>query len=475
LRTASQKREKAIAGQTGRSYSPVLFASHAGEVLTISCEQENRDYQAKIAELQVRDSLTGLYNRSHFIRITTAEVKKERQGLVRALLYIRPDGFSSIDERFGPVASDAVLRVLGILIEEQVGERCVVARFGGNIFTVLVVRRSFSEICALAEKMLATISTSVFAAGSLSTSMTASIGLVELAESVTDSTQAFLLAQLAARQARQNGGNQLQVNQSLELDGNGQLQDAGWVRKIRSALEDDNFHLVYQPIASLMGAANNSYDVLVRMLDGEHDAILPGEFMPAAERTGLMPAIDRWIIDKALAMSVQRAEEGKPSLLFLRVSQATLQDASFGGWLIERQQQYKLEAGSIVLQVSENTAEHNLSQVCTLAALCKQLGIQLAVTNVGVSANCLQMIELIPMDYLVLDGCFTDNLGDSARCRQLEKIVAAAQEKEVPIIACRVENAAELAALCRMRVDYIIGYHVQEPEEIIMDDVHLPG
>lgn len=443
--------------------------------MTIVCEQENRDYQAEIAELQVRDSLTGLYNRNHFIRITSAEVKKERQGLVRALLYIRPDSFSSIDERFGPVASDAVLRVLGILIEEHLGKQGVVARFGGNIFTVLVMRRSFSDIRVLAEKLLAAISSSVFAAGPLSTSMTASIGLVELAESVTDSNLAFSLAQSAARQARQNGGNQLQVNESLERDDSGQLQDAGWVRKIRAALKDDDFRLVYQPIASLMGADNNSYDVLVRMLDEGQDEILPGEFMPAADRTGLMPDIDRWIIDKAFAMSAQRTDEGKPALLFLRVSRASLLEAGFSGWLIERQQQYHLQADSIVLQVSEKDAEHNISQVCMLAAVCKQLGFQFAISNVATSATCLQLIELIPMDYLIIDGCFTDNLDDASTCQKLKQIVATAQEKQVPTIASRVENAGELSALCRMGVDYIIGHHVQEPEEIIMDDVQLPG
>ncbi|MFB3079081.1 MAG: EAL domain-containing protein, partial [Lysobacterales bacterium] len=392
-----------------------------------------------------------------------------------ALFYIRPDHFSVIDERFGPLASDAVLRALGILIEEQAGKHCVVARFGGNIFTALVLRRSFSEIRKLAEDLVATISASVFAAGALSTSMTVSIGLVELSESVTDSTQAFSLAQAAAKQARQKGGNQLQVNQSLEIDDNGQLQDAGWVRKIRSALEDDGFHLVYQPIASLMGTANNSYDVLVRMLDAGCDDILPGEFMPAAERTGLMSTIDRWIIDKAFAMSAQRATEGKPSLLFLRVSEASLHDADFGDWLVERQQLHDLKAGSIVLQVSESVVEHNLSQVRALAVVCKQLHFQLAVANVGAGENYLQLIQLIPMDYLVIDGCFMEGLEDPGQRLQLDLIVAAAKDKQVLTIASRVENAIALSALCRMGIDYIVGYHVQEPEETIMDDVRLPG
>jgi diguanylate cyclase (GGDEF)-like protein len=442
--------------------------------LTTNCEQRNLDYEAKIAELQVRDSLTGLYNRKHFIRITSAEVKKEREGLVSALLYIRPDRFSAVDERFGPVGSDSVLRSMGLLIEDQAGKRSVVARFGGIIFTVLVVRRSFSEICKLAEDLVSEISTTVFSAGPLSTGITASVGLVELSESITDSTQAFSLAQAAAKQAREKGGNQLQINQSLEVDEDGKLQDVGWVRKIRSALEDGDFHLVYQPIASLMGTDNNSYDVLVRMLDQQRDEILPGEFMPAAERTGLMPALDRWIIEKAFSMSRQREAEGKPSLLFLRVSETSLRDEGFAGWLREAQKLHHVAANSIVLQVSESVAEGNLAEVCALATVCKQLGFQLAVANVGSGANSLQLINLVPMQYVVIDGCFMEDLEDPAQRLQLDQIVAAAREKQVLTIASRVENALALSALYRMGIDYVVGYHVQEPEETIMDNVHLP-
>ena len=152
------------------------------------CEQENHDIRAEIAELRVRDSLTGLCNRKHFYRLASAEVKNHRKGAVQALLYIRPDRFSEIDERFGPLASDAMLRGLGRMIREQVGKHCIVARFGGNIFTVLVVRRRIQEIRELAEHLLTAVSGSVFSAAEQSTCMTISIGVVELSHAIADTT-----------------------------------------------------------------------------------------------------------------------------------------------------------------------------------------------------------------------------------------------------------------------------------------------
>ena len=267
----------------------------------------------------------------------------------------------------------------------------------------------------------------------------------------------------------------MQINRSLEIDDNGELQDAGWVRKIRSALEDNAFQLVYQPIASLMGTNNNSYDVLVRMLDDTGEEILPGEFMPAAERTGLMPAIDRWVIEQAFSVSTQRAAVGRKSLMFLRVSEASLQDAGFGEWLAEGARKYNLRANSVVLQVSEAMAEHNLAQIHTLAAVCKNLHFQLSVANVGAHDNYRQLIQMIPMDYLVLDGCFMEDLDDPGLRMQLEEIVAAAKEKQIPTIATRVENGGELAELCYLGIDYVLGYHVQEPDDTMMEDVQLPA
>lgn len=443
--------------------------------MSITCEQENRDYREKIAQLQSRDALTGLYNRKHFIRLASAEIGKQREGSVSALLYIRPDRFGSIDERFGPLASDAVLRLMGQVIREQAGKNSVPARFGGNIFAMLAVRRSFSEISSLAEGLLKTISGTVFTAGSHSIGMTASIGMVELSESVTDSDQAFSLAQAASREARQKGGDQLCVNQSLEVDENGRLRDAGWVRMIRSALEDDGFHLVYQPIASLLGEANNSYDVLVRMLDASGEDILPGEFMPAAERTGLMPAIDRWVIDQAFAVSAERAAEGKNAKLFLRVSKPSLHDPEFGEWLLERARYHSLEEDSVVLQVAEHLAEHNVSRIRALGNVCARAHFQLALANVGAGENSMQLIKLIPADFLVIDGSFMEDLDDPERRHRLEQIVSVAKDRQAATIATRVENAKALAALCHIGIDYIVGYHVQEPEEVIIEEVRLPA
>jgi diguanylate cyclase (GGDEF)-like protein len=443
--------------------------------LSISNQQEICTYQAKILDMQARDSLTGLYNRNHFFQLTNTEFKKKRRDVVKALLYIRPDRFSAIDERLGPTASDALLRALGLLVAEKAGKPSVVARFGGNIFTLLVVRRNLAEIQTLAETLRKSISTSVFAAGKQSTNMTASIGVIELTEAVRDSNHALSLAQSAAAEARKKGGDQVALNESLEGIRQGKLQDAGWLQKVRRALKNDAFQLVFQPIASLTGATNNSYDVLVRLLDEERGGILPGEFMPAAERSGMMPAIDRWVIRHAFSVSYKRAADGKPSLLFIRVSEPSLLDDTFIEWLNQQVRRYRLPKKSIVLQVSEPVAEQYLSRVKALALVCKKLHLLLCMTNAGAGGNCLQLMKLVPVDFLAIDGSFMEGLKRPGKRAQLNEIVAAAADKKIPTIATRVENASELAALCKMGIDFVLGYHVQEPDETIVDDVLLPN
>ena len=200
---------------------------------------------------------------------------------------------------------------------------------------------------------------------------------------------------------------------------------------------------------------------------------MPAEFMPAAERTGLMPSLDRWVIEHALGVSEERRAAGKRSLFFLRISEPTLREKGFTEWLDEQGGQHRVGGSSIVLQISEDVVSHNLAQVRALARVCSRLKFKLAVSNFGIGENCMQLIQLISMDYLILNGRFMQELEDPRRRLQLELIVGAAKNKQIPTIATRVENAQTLTELCHMGIDYVLGYHVQEPEETIVEAVAL--
>jgi diguanylate cyclase (GGDEF)-like protein len=443
--------------------------------LNTCCERENGAIREELAELRMRDSLTGLYNRGHFYRFASAAVKKHREDAVQALLYIRPDHFSGIDERIGPLASDALLKSIADLINECAGRNTVVSRFGGNVFTILLVRRSIYEIRQLAEKLVEAIANSAFAAGDQTTQITVSVGMVELTTGIKDTAQAFAMAQKASRNARSKGGNCLHIENSAEEEAASREDDRRWVRKILSALVEDDFQLAFQPIAGLMASRENITDVLVRMLDKEGQEILPGEFMPAADRAGLMPDIDKWVIGQALSLATERQESEQPLILILRISEPSLMDPGFESWLATEFGKYSLEPGTIVFQVTEAIAEQHWQLLQSLSACCQKINCGLAIAHFGMSDNCMQLLEDLKLDYLIFDGSFMEDLNDASRKLRLEQIAAQAKEKEIPTVATRVEDSAALTALCQMGVDYIQGYHLQEPEVEITENVFMAG
>lgn len=414
------------------------------------------------------------FDRAYFAGLVSEWLNQPENPQTRALLYLRPDEFSEIDERFGPLASDELLVNFGHFIDRQLGEKTPVVRFGGTIFTALLEQPSMEDILATADKLRFAIAEAIFETSSHSTRMTASIGLLELSELVTDEIQAIGKAQAAARKARELGGDQVQVDSSLEAADAGRAERLRWTGKIRRALDDDAFRLVYQPMACLTGDSINQYDVLVRMSDERGEEMLPGEFLPAADSTGQLPAIDRWVISHALSVAAARWTQGIRSRIFIRVSEASLREPHFLGWLGLETLRYQLDPEGIVLQIEEAVAERNLALARELGQTCRDLHYRLSLGNAGVSSHGLELIDQLPVDFLVLDGSFTKRSGDSSEHKQVHRLITAARTRGIQIIASRVENATALSRLVHLGVDYVIGYHVHQPEDYMVDDVMLP-
>lgn len=414
------------------------------------------------------------FDRAYFAGLVSDWLNQPDNPQARALLYLRPDNFSEIDERFGPLASDELLLNFGHFIDRQLGNNTPVVRFGGTIFTALLEQPSMEEILAVAEKLRFAIAEAIFETSSHSTRMTASIGIIELSELVDDEIQAIGKAQAAVRKARELGGDQVLVDTSLEASSAGRSERLRWSGKIRRGLDDDDFRLVYQPMACLTGDSINQYDVLVRMCDERGEEMLPAEFMPAAESTGQMPAIDRRVIEQALSVAAARWTQGVRSRIFIRVSEASLHEPHFLGWLGIETLKHKLDPEGIVLQIEEAVAERNLALARQLGQTCKDLHLKLSLGNAGVSTHGLELIDQLPVDFLVLDGGFTKRTGDASENKQAHRLITAARTRGIQIIASRVENATALSRLVHLGVDYVIGYHVHQPEDYMVDTVMLP-
>ncbi|MEE4193228.1 MAG: bifunctional diguanylate cyclase/phosphodiesterase [Halieaceae bacterium] len=418
-----------------------------------------------------QDPATGLYTREQVLKLLPPLLEKPTAEGARALLYLRPDRFGEIDERLGPTASDKLLGLIAARLKKHLAAKSLLSRFVGNGFLALVSRPESTDIKALAEEIRESIASELFEVGAVSTSMTVSIGVVVLPPKPQDAEQSISMVQAATRQARQAGGDTVHFEEPSDDEYQRDAETARWVRRTSAALKCDGFRLLYQPIAKLDGSNSFSYDVLLRMIEKNGTEISPGQFMPAAEQAGLMPEIDRWVIKTAFQVAADRHAKGKKTRIFVRLSEDTLRDNRFSGWLGLEALKHRLDLDSVVLQISEQVAERCLPAVRELSRICADIHLKLSLACTGETTRYLTLMRELKLHFVVLEGSCVRSLEPT----QLNNLITAARDSSTRVIASRVENAGELSRLYQLGVDYVTGFYVHRPEEGMADNVSLEG
>ncbi len=417
------------------------------------------------------DPLTGLYSREHILKLLPTLLSRPAEDGVRALVYVRPDRFGEIDERLGPTASDALLQKLAARLKAQLASKCLVSRFSGTGFLALVSRSETADIRSLAESIREDISAKLFEIGAESTSMTVSIGVLVLPRIPKSAEQSITMAQAANRIARQGSGDAVHIDEPDDEEYKQDAEASRWARRTSEALKSDRFRLLYQPIAKLDGSNSFSFDVLIRMIAEDGKEVPPGDFLSAANHAGLMPEIDRWVIKNAFKVAAARHAKGKKTRIFVRLSEDTLRDSHFTGWLGLEALKHRLDLDSVVLQIPEEVIERRLPAVRELSAICGDIHLKLSMASSGEQLRYLNLVRELKLDFLVLDG----SQGGHLDSPQLEQMIIAVKENNTRVIASRVEGAAQMSRLYQLGVDYVTGFYVHEPGQDMADDVHLTG
>jgi EAL domain-containing protein (putative c-di-GMP-specific phosphodiesterase class I) len=228
---------------------------------------------------------------------------------------------------------------------------------------------------------------------------------------------------------------------------------------------ENRFRLVQQPVASLQGDDPKMFDVLVRMIDTQGKEVLPSEFMAAAERNDLLKNIDRWVVGASLSFAAQR----KPGCLFVRLSKDTAKDATFADWLDQHVRASRADPHRLCFQVTEEVAASYITQVKALATALRQRSFRFALEGFGSGRDPHGMLESIPLDFIKIDGAIVQGLtGDPQLQQRARALVEAATRRLIQTIAERVEDANTMAVLWQLGVQYIQGYFVNEPEEVVL-------
>ena len=426
---------------------------------------ETREPEEIIEQAVHKDPATGFYHRRRFLEVLTDRLDSKGSG-VRVLAYIRPDKFRELEEQIGPLATEDVLSQIAEQLRELLQPNDLPGRFGGQVFTLFLERGTLRDVEAWAQSALARIAGRIFESAHNTLSVTCTIGLAEVGPS-TERLDALIAQARRSNQAgRDQGGNRVVLQQTSDESTLVQRFDEIWVQQIRTALMENRFRLAHLPIANLSGELRSMYDTVLRMIDAQGDEVAASEFLGAAMRNRLLRAIDRWVIGASLAFCSKTPLE----CVFIKLSAESIIDKSLVEWLTKAVASAGVAARRLCLQISEENATQYLAQTQALAAQLRSMGHRFAIENFGVGRDSGRILTQTPMDFLKIDGSLMQNIAsDPLRQDKVRAFVQAAQNRAIPVIAERVEDANTMAVLFQLGVAYMQGHYVHEPEVVLAD------
>jgi len=427
--------------------------------------KKDLDLEAQLTEAVRNDASTRFLQQRYLITALQERCAASTRGGVRQFALVKLDSFDEILATVGVLESEEFLSQVAEILRVQLTQSDICGRFGGNAFLILLERGTARDVEAWADNIVNRVNQHTFAVGDKTLSATVTVGLRSLPPSNPDLATAVSEVILATRRGRELGGNQFYTIDKADTDTRVQAYDKVWVKHIKSALMENRFRLVQQPIASLLGEDKGMFDVLVRMLDEQGTEVLPAEFMAAAERNDLMKNIDRWVIGASLSFAANR----KASCIFVRISKDTLLDRSLLGWLETQLRSLKIEPARLCIQITEEMAMQYVKPAKDLSEQLHGLGFRFAVEHFGTGRDPFRLLADIGMNFIKIDGSLMQGLSTNQLQQQRVKgLVEAAKRKGVETVAERVEDANTMAVLWQLGIEFIQGFFVNAPEDVTM-------
>jgi PAS domain S-box-containing protein len=442
------------------------FDGEPGVRLIVAAHKRDDRQLASELEAAVRtDPGTGLLTRRNLLTALQGRLEQPVAGGVRYLACVRPDKFGAIERDLGILNSEPLLIAFANIVRTLLGPNDIAGHFGGTSLMLLLERGNQRDVEAWCENLIDRVSKHGFQAGSQTRHVSCTIGLGVVSGTAPDVNLAAMDALDATRRGRERGGNQMVTVDRADNDTRVQAYDQIWVKHIKAALMENRFRLVQQPIASLGGSDQKIFDVAIRMLDAQGKEVLPSEFLPAAARNDLMKNIDRWVIGASLSFVAKR----KPDLLFVRLSRDSAVDATLPQWLETQIKSTLAEPGRLCLQITEDVATKNLQQTKELVTALRARGLKFALEHYGTGAQSQSLIGSLPMDFVKIDGSLMQGLGGSPDLQRRVRVIAEAAAKHgIQTVAERIEDANTMAVVWQLGVQYIQGYFVHAPEEVVL-------
>ena len=441
-----------------------------GHVIVLRDISHEKKLSRKLAYQANYDALTGCTNRYYFENSLERLIgEMPATGLMHTLCYMDLDQFKIVNDTCGHRAGDQLLIELTNSLKHLIRKQDILSRLGGDEFGLILVGLNEEEASVVSARVYEFFQKFIFAHNGNSFSITASIGIVHINSQCATSKDIMAAADIACYAAKDSGRNTISVYSKTDEGMAERSEELNWLPRLQKALQNDEFRLHAQAVASLHPHKSEypitHFEFLLRLANPDGTEVTPWQFIQAAERYDLMREIDRWVICNALKTVAQYADgAGSGCSYSINLSGQSAADPSLKLFIQDQITLHQVDPSTIWFELTETAAISHFSIAVDLIKNIRSTGAKVALDDFGSGLSSFGYLKNLPVDVIKIDGQFVKEIVNNPIDREMVRAIHRVGESmNIETVAEFVENQAIVDELVRIGVNYAQGYHIGKP------------
>lgn len=449
--------------------SPIFNTAGAvtGSVLVVQDVTNARNLQRELSHAATHDTLTGLLNRRAF-EVATASIlaSPDRR---HALLYIDLDRFKMVNDTLGHAAGDALLKLATASMNSVLPHDAVIGRLGGDEFAAVLPSANPEDTKAIAERLIEEIRKVRLEWDGKLQEIGASVGIAFLDDPNLTLNEAVARADAACYAAKAEGRNRTAIYDENTGAAKENLASVQAASGILEALAEGRLEIYGQEIREISDTTENTVyiEILSRMRAPDGTLIAPAEFIPAAERFGLMGIVDRWIIEHTLEQYGKRLMATDKVAIALNLSANTISDPTLWSFIKTTTERTNVSPSRLIFEITETTAVNNYEAAENFVKEARAAGCRISLDDFGAGLSSFGYLHHFDVDSIKIDGAFIEKLSNS-RLNQavVRSIGSVARELGVDVVAEHIEDTGAVGILRSLGIGFGQGFLFHRPQPL---------
>ncbi|MEJ2610359.1 MAG: EAL domain-containing protein [Candidatus Thiodiazotropha sp.] len=409
---------------------------------------------------------TGLHSRNYLLeRLDALLLGESTMDEVTGVFFLQIDNPENLIESVGIGGLDAVQALAAKHLKEKLLSQDILTRFGDSSLSLLALRKTSEELIALGEKLCQSITQQIFEVDSTTVGVTLSIGIYPVEPGNQDSRSIIAHAQIASRQAVEAGGNQVHAFKPIKSEASEKNTAKDMESLIQKALDEDYFDIFFQPVVALQGSTVAHYQTLLRLQEPNGSLHAAADFIPTAEKIGLISKVDHWTTRRAITVVNEHRKKGTHLHLFVSQSADLLENMERLTWLRKKYQSGHIGKHALTFEFNIHEIAKKLNSAKICFDVLNKIGITCLLTRVTNTPEAERVIRHLSVSYIKLDYSLLSDSGE-----ELQQLIEMVHELDIKVIAPQVEDPRSIAVLWASGADFVQGNFVQRPENNLIYD-----